>query len=148
MALVNIPDGQSTVRVKVIDNGARIRGSLSLFLEPDILKDMSGSGPAFVFLVEHEKSGRRILFDLGIRKNFDEYTPFVREYHKMFQFEMGEEISDFLQDRGVALETIEAIVWRWANSRCLLYNVVTNRQSAIITLTTLGIQLDSHRRLI
>lgn len=122
MASVDIPHGQSVVKVSVIDTGARIKGPLSFFMEPSLLDSVSDhlSGPAFAFLVEHSTSGRRILFDLGIRKNYEEYPPVVREYHKAFQWETGPEVFELLKDGGLDLNTIEAIIWRYAMSSYIL----------------------------
>lgn len=115
MVSIDAPDGQSTVKVSVIDTGARISGPMNFFVEPPLLEQENGdlSAPAFVFLVEHEKSDRRILFDLGIRKKHEEYAPAVRAYHAAFEVEAGEEVFDILPRHGVDLNAIEAIVWRY-----------------------------------
>ncbi|KAK9792866.1 putative metallo-beta-lactamase superfamily protein [Seiridium cardinale] len=76
MPPVGIPESQKTVKVYIIDTGARIYGRFSFFSEPallDHLQDEGYSVPAYSFLVEHEESGRRVLFDLGIRKNFEDH---------------------------------------------------------------------------
>lgn len=116
MASLTLPEGQTAVKVTIIDTGARIKGPLSLFVEPPLLDHLVDEGlaaPAYVFLVEHETSGRKIVFDLGIRKNAAEYAPVPKSYHKDFELTSGEEVFDFLQDRGVDLKTVEAIVWRY-----------------------------------
>lgn len=119
MASITVPDGQTRVKVTIIDNGARGIGTgvVSFFAEPPILGHLKVSFPAYVFLVEHEQSHRRVLFDFGIRKNFEEYSPVVKDYHKpLGVFTTGEEIFEFLEDRGVDLGTIEAIILRYAPS--------------------------------
>ncbi|KAK7219098.1 hypothetical protein V2G26_007101 [Clonostachys chloroleuca] len=40
MASVDIPEGDKAVTVKVIDNGARITGPLSFFMDPPVLDNM------------------------------------------------------------------------------------------------------------
>lgn len=115
MASVDIPAGQAKVVVKIIDNGARGvgTGAATFFTEPPILKHLTVSFPAYVFLVEHEHSKRRVLFDLGIRKNFEEHPLIVVDYHKpLGAFVPGEEISEYLENRDVNLDSIEAIIWR------------------------------------
>jgi hypothetical protein len=117
MASVHVPKGQVPVKATVIDTGARVSAPMGHFAEPQ-LSDGSDPEllfvPAYVFLVEHERTGRRILFDLGLRKKFDEYAPVLVAGLKAagFKVDEGEEVFDFLQDRGVDLNTIEAIVWR------------------------------------
>lgn len=118
MASIAVPDGQTAVKVTLIDTGARISGPMSLFAEPPLSDDPDRetlSVPAFVFLVEHEPSGRRILFDLGVRAKFDECAPALvagLRAEGLFVENEGEEVFNFLKDRGVDLNTIEAIVWR------------------------------------
>ncbi|MCJ1446491.1 MAG: hypothetical protein MMC23_006996 [Stictis urceolatum] len=111
MASVDIPTGDTSARVTVIDTGARMTGSFS-FIGPPVPGHDHMSAPAYVFLVEHTASGRRVFFDLGLRQKFEEYAPVVKAYHKAFEVKEGVEVSDFLQDRGVDLSTIEAIIWR------------------------------------
>lgn len=111
MSLVEIPESQNAAKVSVIDNGARIKGSLSFFVEPPLIDHIEGAAPAFSFLIENEDN-RRLVFDLGIRKHYDEYTPFVKEYHRSFKFDTGEEIFDLLDAQGIALDTIEGVIWR------------------------------------
>ncbi|CAG9953496.1 unnamed protein product [Clonostachys rosea f. rosea IK726] len=40
IASVDIPEGDKAVTVKVIDNGARITGPLSFFMDPPVLDNM------------------------------------------------------------------------------------------------------------
>ncbi|KAF4446028.1 putative metallo-beta-lactamase superfamily protein [Fusarium austroafricanum] len=115
MVSIEVPQSENPVTVKVIDNGARITGPMSFFLDPPILDDFQSKhelfSPAFVFLIEHQQSHRRVVFDLGIRKNLDDNPPAVLSYHKHFKIQTGEEVFDVLQDGGVDLESIEAVIW-------------------------------------
>jgi hypothetical protein len=66
---LNIPSSSSQVRVQLIDTTSKITGvPLAPFLEPPIKGHETLDCPAFAFLVTHE-SGRRVLFDLGVRKD-------------------------------------------------------------------------------
>ncbi|KAI9899665.1 hypothetical protein N3K66_006126 [Trichothecium roseum] len=120
MAAVDIPESQATVTVKIVDNGSRITGPMSFFMEPPLLDDLQSRqkifAPAFVFLVEHEdeRAGktRRVVFDLGIRKNPAEYPPAVLAYHEAFEMVPGDkEVFDVLRSGGVDLDTVEAVIW-------------------------------------
>jgi hypothetical protein len=117
MPSLNIPHGESVVKVSVIDNGARIAGPLSFFFDPPILDHLQDDdefgAPAWVFFIEHPVSKRRLLFDLGIRANPSECTPENLKYHKAFRLIPGKEIYDYLGDHGVEPNTIEAIIWRY-----------------------------------
>ena len=116
MPLVDLPSSDNTVTVKIIDNGARITGPMSFFLDHPVLDDLQSRekiyAPAFVFLIENKQSNHRVIFDLGIRRNLPEYPPAVLSYHEAFEMQTGEEVSDVLRDGGIDLDTIEAIIWR------------------------------------
>ena len=109
---LNIPDSGNTVKVRVIDTGARATLPFSM-VTPTIkgfetLKDF----PAFSFLIEHP-SGRKILFDLGIRKDWNNYagpiTDAFRERGWIVTTEKG--VEEVLEEHGVRRGEIEAIVW-------------------------------------
>ncbi|KAF1982401.1 Metallo-hydrolase/oxidoreductase [Aulographum hederae CBS 113979] len=109
--VIDIADGSTSVNVTIIDTGARITGPCSMFLRPAIQGHDQLSVPAYIFLVEHEKLQRRVLFDLGIRKNPEEYSPKFKKVLEHFHIDPGEEASEFLQSRGVDLNGLEAIIW-------------------------------------
>lgn len=116
MATVQIPEGEATVKVSIIDTGARMKGPISMFIEPPLLDHLQAGdlkAPAYVFLIEHEKTGRKVVFDLGIRREIEHYAPSVLEYHKAFTIIPGLDVSELLRDNGVALDSIEAVIWRF-----------------------------------
>ena len=124
MASVNVPEGQTTVKVSVVDTGARIKGPTSIFIEPPLLDHLEATAiaaPAYVFLVEHEKLKRKVVFDLGIRKEIGLYAPSVLEYHKAFTMQPGADVFEILQDGGVGLNTIEAIIWRSVHPQLITF---------------------------
>jgi hypothetical protein len=108
-----IPPSQAIVKVSVIDNGARISGPMSMFMDPPILEHATNlSGPAYVFFVENELLGRKFVYDLGIRKDIAGYAPSVLQYHDKFSFQAGQDVYELLEDGGVDLKDIEAVIWR------------------------------------
>ncbi|KAF4546697.1 N-acyl homoserine lactonase [Lasiodiplodia theobromae] len=66
---LNIPPSGSTVSVSVIDTGVRVSLPIAPFLEPQIRGKDRMTGPAYSFLITHNQSGRRLLFDLSVRKD-------------------------------------------------------------------------------
>jgi len=71
--------------------------------------------PAFSFLVEQISSGRKILFDLGLRKDWDSHPPAVMKLISTpgWAFDIQKDVVEVLQENGVdvAKGAIEAIVW-------------------------------------
>lgn len=146
MAAIDVPLGQTTVKVSVIDNGARISGPTSMFIEPPLLDHLQTKGlsaPAYVFLIEHEKSKRKLVFDLGIRREITAYAPSVLAYHKAFTLDPGRDVYEVLRDGGVDLNKIEAVIWRCVSLTLARLNQA-NCVPAIITLIMLGIRPAFH----
>jgi hypothetical protein len=86
---------------------------MSMFMDPPFIDHATNlSGPAFVFLIEHEQLGRKVVYDLGVRKEIAGYTPWVLQYHQKFNFEPGKDIYEVLRGGGVELNEIEAVIWR------------------------------------
>lgn len=65
-------------------------------------------------LVNGEEKVRNVLFDLGIRKDWENLVPSMVKKLKQWgtRLEIEAELSDILQEGGVNLADIEAIVWR------------------------------------
>ena len=111
-----IPDSASTVEISIIDTTSRIRGiPTELFMEPKIKGHDIIDCPAYSFLIEHAQSGQKILFDLGVRKDWENLAPRtsnrIREKGWSVTVEKG--VADILKDGGVELSCISAIVWRY-----------------------------------
>lgn len=69
---------------------------------------------AFAFLIEH--NGQKILFDLGLRKDWkNKSPPSLADPVKngRWEFEVKKNISEVLQDNGTSLDSIDAIIWRY-----------------------------------
>ncbi|KAL9136993.1 MAG: hypothetical protein Q9175_001798 [Cornicularia normoerica] len=68
---------------------------------------------AFAFLIEH--NGQKILFDLGVRKDWEVNSPpSLTDPMKLggWKFEVEKNVSGVLQDNGTNLGSIDAIIWR------------------------------------
>lgn len=108
---LNIPSG-STVSVKIIDSTTRLRLPLSLLMGPKILGHDDLNCPAYSFLIEHP-SGRKLLFDLGTRKDLDNLPPSIVEMisQPQWEFKVEKDVAEILEENGVSPRSIEAVVW-------------------------------------
>ena len=70
------------------------------------------TSPSFSFFVEHP-SGRKIVFDLGIRKDHQYYSKKIAEYLPTtnYNIQVSKNVVDILQEEGVNLDDIEAVIW-------------------------------------
>ena len=121
--LLNIPDSNSTVNVHIINSTSHIQGiAFSQFMTPPYKGLDYLDCPAFSFLIEHRSSGRKILFDLGVRKDWENLPATTRQHIKTIggtvTIEKG--VAEILLEGGVAPKDIEAIIWRWEAQTTIL----------------------------
>jgi glyoxylase-like metal-dependent hydrolase (beta-lactamase superfamily II) len=106
-----IPASQATVTVRIIDSTSTIDAPFD-FVDPPIKGTERLHCPAFVFLVEHS-SGRKLLFDLGVRKDFEKLPPPIQAYIQQgaVQVTVEKDVLTILNENGVNAKEIEAIIW-------------------------------------
>ena len=112
---LNIPDSKSVVNVHIINSTSRMKGiPYSLFMTPSYKGLDTLDAPAFSFLIEHQSSGRKLLFDLGVRKDWENMPSTIvkRIEDGGFTVTVEKGIAEILQAGGVAPKDIEAIIWR------------------------------------
>lgn len=109
---LGLPPSTETVEVKVIAP-ANIRCPLGSFIKDRILGHDFLECPTYVFLVEH-KSGQKVLFDLGVRKDIQGFSPAVQNIIKDHTgFTVKDGVATILEnDGGVKPKDINAIIWR------------------------------------
>ncbi|KAJ6515092.1 beta-lactamase-like protein [Mycena vitilis] len=113
-----IPRSNATVEVRVFNvaNGTLVSDAHEFFL-PDLLGYESAVFPMFSFLVEHEASQKRLLFDLGIRKDPQNLVPSLAGLYTsgVLQLEPHKDIVELLRDGGIPLVSIDAVIWSHAH---------------------------------
>ena len=111
---MSIPTGSSTVKVSLIDTGARIdKIDPTTFFTPKIapLSQLNGL-PALCFLIEHGE--QRYLFDLALRKDISDLPPAYRERVQSASWEtrIPDDVPGILRSNHIDLASISGIVWR------------------------------------
>lgn len=111
---LNIPTSSTTINVKIIDVCSIGNVATKSLFTPTVPGfDVFDGAPSFVFLLEHP-SGQKLLFDLGIRKDWEnldsDSVERLKKHGYRVDVEMG--IAEFLDDVGVGKGNIDAIVWR------------------------------------
>lgn len=113
---LNIPDCDQCVTVKVINGGYTKGPFIDVLLYPHIKGHDTYEGPSYSFLIEHVAEGqsRRLLFDLGIRKDWQELSPVTAERIRQAQWNITVDgnIEDILERGGTSRNDIEAVIWR------------------------------------
>ncbi|KAJ7758328.1 beta-lactamase-like protein [Mycena metata] len=135
----SIPPSTSTVNVRVFNVGILTIDDSSDFsvLAPVLPGHDALVNTAFSFLVEHKQ--RRFMFDLGMR-NDTNFVPLIEAAFAagLFQFEAPKDITGLLEDGGIPLSSIEAVIWshahfdhigdmsKWPNTTGLIIGAETN----------------------
>ena len=111
---VDIPHSNHTVSVKIVDTGCRIHIPPSNFMTPPIYGHDDLACPAYSFLIENEELGRKIVFDLGVKKEWEQLPkPFLDRISKAgATCDRGKDVYEVLRDGGVELRGIESVIWR------------------------------------
>ncbi|KAJ6584951.1 beta-lactamase-like protein [Mycena capillaripes] len=117
---LGIPPSEATVSVKAFDiviSPSAVSMSAGMVMRPVPPGHEALSCPVFVFLVEHALTGRRVMFDLGLRKDLENMAPTFAEAFKTGKFTVPIErdILEQLLDDGVDLNSISAVIWSHAH---------------------------------
>lgn len=110
---LHIPPSETAVSVRIINTTAHITNvPYDLFVTPHIQGADTLSCPAYSFLIEHPSS-RKLLFDLGVRKDVDNLAPSI--VSRMRQDNWGaateKDVREILEEDGVSPDDIEGIIW-------------------------------------
>jgi glyoxylase-like metal-dependent hydrolase (beta-lactamase superfamily II) len=70
------------------------------------------TSPSHSFYIEHP-SGRRLVFDLGIRKDYQNYSKSIADYlpTTKYSIQVSKNVSEILAENGVEPGSIEAVIW-------------------------------------
>lgn len=93
------------------------------FMEPPVPGvEKKKPSPVLTFLLEHS-SGKKIVFDLGIRKDYQNYAPVVADYIPTtnYDIQVTKNVVDILEESGIPGTDIDAVIWRWVGIWCRLF---------------------------
>ncbi|CAK5278125.1 unnamed protein product [Mycena citricolor] len=112
-----IPQSDATVNVRVFDVGTTtMANAMALFVHPVLTGRENMTSSMLSFLIEH--NGKRILFDLGMRNDTQNFSPTVASYFPGLVAKLDEpngEITGILKTAGIPLNTINAVIWSHAH---------------------------------
>lgn len=111
---VQLPPGERTVTVKLVNPVNFGPAQIHRFMRPPVPGlETFATSPSLCFLLEHP-SGRRLVWDLGIRKDYDNYSPSIAAYLPTTKYKIAVDrnVAEILDDHGVSPETVEAVIWR------------------------------------
>ena len=112
---LHIPSSNATVQISIINTTSHITNiSTDHFLLPKISGYEFIDCPAFSFLIEHY-SGRKLLFDLGVRKDWENFAPTLYDKIKnsSWKITVEKDVREVLESKSIDPSEISAIVWRF-----------------------------------
>jgi glyoxylase-like metal-dependent hydrolase (beta-lactamase superfamily II) len=85
----------------------------SHLLTPDIPQHQYLDLPSFSFLIDHPGSQRKILFDLGLRKEFSSHSPAVEKFlvESGWDLRVTKDIPEILKEGNLSPTDIEALIF-------------------------------------
>ncbi|SMY20955.1 unnamed protein product [Zymoseptoria tritici ST99CH_1A5] len=109
---LNIPASKNTVKVSCIDSTSRFRLPIDGFLQPVYTGHPELCGPSFSFLIEHP-SNKPILFDLGIRKDWDKLPSAEKFIRLKWYINVEKDVATVLKDNNIDVDggAIASILW-------------------------------------
>ncbi|CAE6421085.1 hypothetical protein ACGC1H_006694 [Rhizoctonia solani] len=111
---LHIPHSENTVKLSIIDTTSRVKGPpTNVFFEPVIKGFEVMDCPAYAFLIEHEQSNSKLVFDLGVSKYWRNGPPVIakRALELGWDISAPKTVAEILVEHGVPLESINAVIW-------------------------------------
>ena len=111
---LHIPSSNATVQVSIIDTTCHITNiPTDAFLLPRISGYDFLDCPAFSFLIQHS-SGQKLLFDLGVRKDWENFAPtlYNRIKNSGWKVMIQKDVREILEDENIDPGEISGIIWR------------------------------------
>ncbi|KAL9107018.1 MAG: hypothetical protein Q9227_008054 [Pyrenula ochraceoflavens] len=112
---MHIPESSSTVEVSIIDNGSHITGMQgSDYMSPVLPGYETFDGPSYIFLLHHKPTNTHLLFDLGIRTDWETaYAPgFVQGLQdEGMGLHVDRDVTDILHEHGISPSEISTIIF-------------------------------------
>lgn len=111
---VEVPPGQEAISVKLINAVNFGPAIIKRFMEPAVPGvEKKKPSPVLTFLLEHS-SGKKLVFDLGIRKDYQNYAPVVANYIPTtnYDIQVTKNVVDILEEGGIPGTDIDAVIWR------------------------------------
>ncbi|KAL0062508.1 hypothetical protein AAF712_010642 [Marasmius tenuissimus] len=116
---IAIPPSTSTVSVRAFDVHAdTFRVPASSLVDPVLPgRQIMEPVPGFVFLIEHVDADgrqRRLMFDLGTRKDLQGFAPKLREIvssNSLARLDVERDVVDQLTEGGIDLKSIDTVIW-------------------------------------
>jgi glyoxylase-like metal-dependent hydrolase (beta-lactamase superfamily II) len=113
MAALTLPSADSTVRLRAIDTKTSLSVLSKGFIEPTIPGFDILNLTSITFLIEHPTLQKKVLFDCGARKDFENLSPRIKERLNLLPqgLRIEKDVHEIVQEAGIPLEELDATIW-------------------------------------
>lgn len=144
---VTFPPASATVSVKAILAFTGLTmGAEDFFVPADGTADAGGPlapwvAPGYSFLVEHTATGRRVVFDLGMRKDPTTFAPpFIKAEGKV-EVKIKNDVAEQIQAGGIELNSVEAVIWRCVGASVYYMDGIFMLPQPVTAILTIPVRL-------
>ncbi|KAL9616106.1 MAG: hypothetical protein Q9160_008990 [Pyrenula sp. 1 TL-2023] len=110
---LNIPSSENCVDVKIIDTSAHLILPLDLFAVPKVGDAEWLDAGAYASLIENPRTHQRVIFDLGMRKDYQNLAPALQPFiqNPKATIEIEKNVVEIIQEHGVDPSSIQSVIW-------------------------------------
>lgn len=110
---LNLPKGDSTVEVHIINTTTDIVVPAGAFVQPVQKGHETMNLPTFAFLVKNKKLGKTIMFDLGCRKDWWNLSPaaYASVKNGIPGLNIPKNVNEILEEGGEDDQKVDGVVW-------------------------------------
>lgn len=119
---LDLPKSDSTVEVSIINTTTDIVVTAGVFVQPVLKGHETMNMPTFAFLIKNKKVGKTIMFDLGCRKDWWNFSPAA--YNSITNgipaLNVSKGVDQILKEGNEDVSKVEGIVWshfHWVGHR-------------------------------
>ncbi|KAJ9241327.1 hypothetical protein DTO169E5_3527 [Paecilomyces variotii] len=113
-AALNLPSGSNTCELSILNTTCDMTLPTISLIGPNIKGHENLNLPTFSFYIYNARQNKRVLFDLGSRKDWWNFTPVVLDAVKtkgISGLRITHDVADVLAEGGIDPKTIDAVVW-------------------------------------
>jgi glyoxylase-like metal-dependent hydrolase (beta-lactamase superfamily II) len=113
MAPFEFPSSDVTVRLRAIDAKTQMSVSSKGFIQPILPGFEILNLTSITFLIEHPGLNKKVLFDCGARKDFENFSPRIKQRLNMNVkgLKIEKDVHEIVQEAGIDLQELNATIW-------------------------------------
>ena len=111
---LDLPKSDNVVRVRILDTTTIMTIKAESFVKPVVKGHELLNITDVAFLIENPRLGKRVMFDLGCRKDYWKLPPVISDRIAKITgpgLKIDKNASEILEDTGIPPETVDAVVW-------------------------------------